>query len=237
MIVESAVILRPMHQIMFILISIECAVDTDLMFVLDESGSIGHQNFQQVKSFVYNFTQQLLVNTTRNDSRVGVITFDSGAMEYIPLNSTVETDDLLQQISALPYDGGGTNTAYALEIMREQPWREGISILRLAIILTDGRSNDQQATIFAAETVHNHTPPIAVYAIGVGPNIDEIELRTIASRPETYSHLDSFATSMLESTRASYSYQICFTGKYTILCLARHNSFINKKLIVLNERV
>ena len=163
---------------------------------------------------MYNFTRQLLTDMTTNGSRVGVITFNNNAVDHIPLNSTTGFETLLHQINTLPYRMGGTNTADGLELMRQQPWREGISILRLAIVLTDGRSNDQTATILAAEAVHNHTPPIAVYAIGVGQGIDMNELIAIASRPETYSHLDSFASSMLESTRASYSYQICFTGEY-----------------------
>lgn len=187
------------------------------MFVLDESGSVRFTNFQQVKNFVYNFTRELLVtgdDMSVNSDRVGVITFDSGVTEQIALNSSLSSSEVLRRISELPFDGGGTNTAAALELMREQSWREEISVLRLAIVITDGRSNDQMATISAAQAVHAHTPPIAVYAIGVGNNLDETELETIASRQQTYSHLDSFSSRSFHSVGVSYSYQICFTGKY-----------------------
>ena len=67
-----------------------CTVDTDLVFVLDESGSITEPNFMTVKNFAYNFTSELLTTDSDSDmqmtrrttgSRVGVITFDSDATE------------------------------------------------------------------------------------------------------------------------------------------------------------
>ena len=185
------------------------------MYVLDESGSIGARDFSQVRNFVYNFSRELLqVNTA---SRVGVITFDSSAMVHIELNNSLGRDELLSQIADLPYNGGGTNTALGLELMRQQPWRDQVSVIRIAIVITDGRSNSRSATEIAAQAVHNHIPSIAVYAIGVGGGIDEYELRSvIASRPETYSHLDSFSTSSFTSVAASYSYQICFTGTVSL---------------------
>lgn len=189
-------------------------MNTDLVFVLDESGSITAENFQQVRNFVYNFSRDLLTESdSSTNNRIGVITFDNEAVEHIALNSSIGRHDLLEQISDLPYDGGGTDTADGLELMLQQSWRNDISVLRLAIVITDGRSNRPMETVLAAEAVHNHTPPIAVYAIGVGQKIDQVELLTIASRNETYSHLDSFAADLLDSVRAGYSYQICFTGE------------------------
>ena len=175
-----------------------------MVFVLDESGSIGTENFQQVKNFVYNFSRELLTaEMSTNNSRVGVIVFAFQANERIPLNSSLSSEMVLRKIAALPYNGGGTNTAAALELMRQQAWRDEISVLRLAIVITDGMSNYQTQTLLAAQAVHNHTPPIAVYAIGVGGKLNETELVAIASRPETYSHLDSFASSSLHSVGVS----------------------------------
>ena len=83
------------------------------MYVLDESGSIGAHDFSQVINFVYNFSRELLQENTA--SRVGVITFDSSAAVHIKLNNSLGTNELLSQIAALPYDGGGTNTALGLD--------------------------------------------------------------------------------------------------------------------------
>ena len=195
----------------------DCTVDTDLVFLLDESGSIGMSNFQQVKDFALNFTKDLLPNTTTDDStsgsRVGIITFSSDVVEHIALNSSIRRAALLQQIRQLPYRRGGTNTAAGLEVMRQQSWRNEVSVIRLGVVVTDGRSGSPSQTALTAQAVHDHNPTIVVYAIGVGSGVDETELRTIASRPETYSHLSSFAPSSLNSVAAGYAYQICFTGE------------------------
>ena len=189
-----------------------CKLTTDLVFVLDESGSIGRPNFQEVKTFVYNFSRNFLTDMTRN--RVGVITFASQATEHIALNNTIEDNELHELIINLPYIGQGTNTALGLELMRQQDWSNEISVLRLAIVLTDGQSNNKTATLLRAQEVHAHEPPIVVYAIGIGGNTDQQELEAIASGEEFVTHLDSFDPNVLESTREGYSYQICFTGKY-----------------------
>lgn len=187
-----------------------CELNIDLVFVLDESGSIGDANFQNVKVFVHNFTENLLSDMTMN--RVGVITFSSREQLYIALNSSIEKDNLLANISNLPYDHGGqTRTALGLELMRQQDWRNEVSVLRLAIVLTDGQSSNKTATLIAAQEVHDHEPPIVVYAIGVG-DTDPEELQKIASGEEFFIHLNSFDENVLDTIRDSYSYQICFTG-------------------------
>ena len=168
----------------------DCRLNTDLVFVLDESGSIGREDFQRVKTFVYNFTQNLLMGMSVN--RVGVITFSSIEVEHIALNSSITKEAVLQMIRNLSYTGGGTNTALGLETMRRQDWRNDVSVLRLAVVVTDGISNSRSATLMAAERVHNHTSPILVYAIGVGENTDEDELKAIASGEQFLTHLDSF---------------------------------------------
>ena len=193
-----------------------CQVDTDLVFLLDESGSIRYNNFQEVKRFVYNFTTELFRNKTMDDqrsgSRLGLITFSSDVAEHISLNTSIERNQLLQQILQLPYRGGGTDTAAGLKVVRQQSWRDEISVIRLAIVVTDGKSRNFSATALEARALHNHTPPIAVYSIGVGTGIDRSELLTIASRPETFSHLNNFSSASFTSVESSYSYQVCFTG-------------------------
>ena len=202
----------------------DCTVDTDLVFVLDESGSITEPNFMTVRNFVYNFTNELLTTDSDSDmqmalssratgSRVGVITFDSDATEWIALNSTLNRSAILSQIRELPYDGGGTDTADGLELMVQQLWREEISVLRLAIVISDGQSNNQKRTVIAAEAVHAHSPPIVVYAVGVGESADEQELRTIASGSQAYTHIDSFLADSFNTLSVSYAYQICFSSK------------------------
>ena len=197
-------------------------MDTDIVFVVDESGSITRQSFQKVKTFIYNFCREVLVNAddTADNSRVGIIIFNSTATEHIPLNSSIGSNELLRQINKLPYYHGGlTNTAEGLNLMLQQSWRNDVSVLRIAIVITDGRSTNHSETVLATEAVHNHTPPIAVYAIGVAGEYSVLveELKMIASGNNKFTYLNSFSPESLDSTRVGYSYQICFTGEYNTL--------------------
>ena len=207
-------------------------MDTDLVFVLDTSGSIEHHNFQQVRNFVYNFTLDLRTSSDEAMPRVGIITFNETADEYIALNSTIESiSELLPLIEDLPYYGGYTNTGAGLELMRQQEWRDDVSVIRLAIVFTDGQSNRGVDVETVSQAVHDHIPPIVVFALGVGTGVNDEELQTIASRTETSSHINSFSSRSFASVSTTYSYQICFTGEeynfYSLIANSSHLRLYN----------
>ena len=145
-------------------------------------------------------------------SRIGVITFSTQAVVHIALNNTLEKDALLQQINDIPQVSKSTYTNLGLDRLRQQDWRTDISVLRLAIVLTDGVSEHEHATMRAAQMVHHHQPEILVFAIGVGTGTKRKELEAIASEEEFITHLKSFDPDVLESTSEGYSYQICYFG-------------------------
>ena len=190
----------------------ECKLKTDVVFVLDESASITIPDFQEIKNFVHNFCETLLNYTTQ--SRVGVITFSTGAVVHIPLDNSLNTSALLHTIDNLPQVASSTYTHLGLERMMEQKWSTDTSVLRLAIVLTDGVSHDTERTKSAARMVHNHEPDILVFAIGVGNTVNPEELMEIASgnNSQFLVYLDSFDPAALDSVRESYSYQICYFG-------------------------
>ena len=53
---------------------------------------------------------------------------------------------------------------------------------RVAIVVTDGKSNQPSLTISSANRVHDHD--ITMIAVGIGASIDLQELEVIASEPE-----------------------------------------------------
>ena len=193
-----------------------CTFTTDTVFVLDTSGSIGAPNFQEVRTFTRDFADTLLTNETdTSNNRIGIVLFQSQATVTFPLSSAVTLKrDLLSLIENLPYSGGGTNTADGLDHMRIQAWRDDIATVRLAVVLTDGKSNDFSATIQSAREVHAHEPGILVFAIGVGAGPNMVELREIASGPEFVATLASFDQTLFSATVASFSYRICNTGEH-----------------------
>ena len=192
-----------------------------MVFVLDSSGSINNadpDNYDKVKNYTEAFVDALIDGNSEGEGdRVGIVLFGTFGEVYLELNEseTLDKRTLLKRISNIPYLRQWTNTADGLCRAIEQPWRDSLSVLRLIITLTDGKSNRNSTkcgtTTAAARLVHNNDPPLLSYAIGIA-NAREEELLTIATSPELIDHIDAFNTDLLAAAQEARSYQICFTG-------------------------
>ncbi|XP_031610902.1 collagen alpha-6(VI) chain isoform X2 [Oreochromis aureus] len=154
----------------------------DLVFIVDESGSIGSENFDLVRSFLQSVVSGLDVGDKR--VRVGIVTYSDRATALVYLNSFNQKDSLLNFIKILPYRGGGTNTGAALDFTRENIFTEDAGsrkdkgVQQVAVVITDGESQDNVTEAAAAL----RRAGVTVYAVGV-QNANEAELNQIASHP------------------------------------------------------
>ena len=195
----------------------DCAVKTDLVFVLDSSGSVGETNYESVKNFVAQFTMDM--NIGRSENRVGVIIFGNEARVVINLEQYRRRNDLIYAIRSIPYLRGTTNTPDALckLVLLVEEARD--DALHIAVLLTDGKPTaflnpcNYTSTKAAGDKIRNMSN-ILIYAIGVTNNINDDELDAIATKSEFVSHLESFNEPDLESVRNELTYRICYTGKY-----------------------
>ena len=199
-----------------------CRVDTDVMFVLDSSGSIGENNYERVKDYAYNFTASLLNN---NRNRIGVILYGNRANVEIRMNFV--TPMLLDRIRNLSYLRQYTNTPEGLCLLTlpsNTPWRVDISVLRFAIVLTDGHSNMYSSSCMdrgnspgtvdsTSARLHALDPQVVVFAIGVGNNTNRTELNVIATSPALVDRLNSFDYRDLEQNQRSRAYILCYEGE------------------------
>uniref|UniRef100_A0A665U225 VWFA domain-containing protein n=1 Tax=Echeneis naucrates TaxID=173247 RepID=A0A665U225_ECHNA len=118
----------------------------DIVFIVDESGSIGTSNFQLVRTFLYSIINGLEVSTTR--VRVGIVTYNDRATAQVYLNSFSDKKELLNFIKILPYHGGGTRTGAALKFAQENVFiqstgsRKDRGVQQVAVVITDGESQD-----------------------------------------------------------------------------------------------
>jgi hypothetical protein len=214
-----------------------CRVDTDVVFVLDSSGSIGFDNYQLVKHYVNNYTEHLL--SPSFSSRIGVISFSDTATVDIELSFGEQK--LAQKIGDLSFISGGTNTPEGLCLLLSMPWRNGTSVLRDVVVLTDGQSNKVSTTCSegtvttVAPLVHNMQPRVTVFAVGVGAEVNHTELTTIATSPELVDELDSFNSQLLLQNQRSRTYFICFKGMLTVIQHA-HILHIGSMLRILKSK-
>ena len=179
-----------------------------MVFVIDTSGSIGRDNFQLIREFTANLTIELIHNFP--GSAVGVILFASNAHVEFNLQAHTNLSELLTAIADLPYNGGGTNTAEALTLLRSATLNDMLRLRdnssKVAIVITDGRSNDQSATSSAANELHN-LGIFDVHAVGVG-GADLDELRKIASNPDFVLFISTFSSAGLQQLKESILLQL-----------------------------
>ena len=156
------------------------------MFILDASGSVGRVDFQNTLNFVSDIVRALEIGP--NAGQVAVIRFASSASLIFGLTAHDNQADLLRAISSVPYTGGGTDTAEALNLLLSRgfigarPADQGIP--RVAVVVTDGFSRSLSATTTAAAAVHAAEPEIIVFAAGIR-NFNLNELQVIASSPSS----------------------------------------------------
>ena len=206
----------------------ECRTSADVSFVLDSSGSINFEgdNYQTVKEFVYNFTEELDIEPDRN--QVSVTIFGNNGSVVFGLDQYNNKTALLEAIEDVPYLDQATNTADGLckvmnHVLTNSSRLRLLSVFKLVIVLTDGHSNrissecgniSQAAATFCRFAQDNS---VLVFVVGVTNNVNLEELELIATSPEFITHLDSFDSTELDSTQQLQAYQLCFTGKTSIV--------------------
>ena len=180
-----------------------------MVFVIDTSGSIGRVNFRRIRRFTANLATELFHNFP--GSEVGVILFAANAHIEFNLQTHTCLKALQTAIAGLPYSRGGTNTAEALTLLRSATRNEMLRLRgnssKVAIVITDGLSNNPSATLSAANELHN-LGKFDVYAVGVG-GANQDELRRIASRPELVFFTTVFSSTSLQQLEGRILPQFC----------------------------
>uniref|UniRef100_A0A3B3U593 VWFA domain-containing protein n=1 Tax=Poecilia latipinna TaxID=48699 RepID=A0A3B3U593_9TELE len=156
----------------------------DVVFIIDESGGIGNNNFQLIQSFVQSLIGSLNVNQT--GVRVGIVTYNEAPKAHAYLDSFQDQTEAQQFIKLLPYRGGGSNTGAALRFTLESVFKgrgRREDVQKVAIVVTDSKSQDSVKEAVA----ELHWFPVRVFAIGV--NEKTPDLYDMASYP-TNRHKD-----------------------------------------------
>eukprot|EP01022_Parablepharisma_sp_SALTPOND_P009378 TRINITY_DN138_c0_g1_i1.p1 TRINITY_DN138_c0_g1~~TRINITY_DN138_c0_g1_i1.p1 ORF type:complete len:725 (-),score=22.55 TRINITY_DN138_c0_g1_i1:26-2200(-) len=160
-----------------------------VMFILDSSGSIGPEAYEQEKEFVYNLCSKWKIS--EENVRVAILIYATTVQ--LITDFTGNKDLLLETITNIPYLAGATATGDAI--------REGIQYFinnkagpaapRMMFLLTDGWSNTGEDVSTAARDMK--AADVNCFAIGVGDAVRREELEVIASRTQNIYNVSSFA--------------------------------------------
>ncbi|CAI9719093.1 Hypothetical predicted protein [Octopus vulgaris] len=180
----------------------------DIMFVLDESSSVGQKHFGTMKSFVENVATNLPVGS--DSVHVGLLKYGFGVYEEFDLNTYQDPSSLKNAIEEVGYEGGMTNTHKALDYLRTNSFtaakgdREDAP--NIAILITDGKSFDKEKTKETAERLK--AAGVTVFSIGVENAVQE-ELEDIASKPSSEYVFYAENFSGLDEIKEHISADIC----------------------------
>ena len=179
---------------------------SDILFLLDTSGSVSNYGFEVEKKFVINFLSTITVSF--EEARVAVIPFGNTASLYIDGVSKPSLDkdkcDLIQKLKQMPHSyAWATNTKGAFQLAYDVCLgkysgnkRGPLNQVRTVVILiTDGMWNfplvDRNPIPIAKKL---HAANVEVFAIGVGNFISLWALQELVKDPAKQAfHLKDFA--------------------------------------------
>ena len=155
----------------------------DIMFVVDSSGSIGDQNFQNIIQFLIRIVDRF--NIGPNTTHIGLVRYSTTAFVRIRLGAYRYKSSLLGVLRSLSFTTSGrTNIPEAIrlatgELMGPLSRSDATKIM---IVLTDGESNEGGSLDTPSRTAHD--AGIEVFVFGVGRDVNLTQLDTIASDPD-----------------------------------------------------
>ena len=162
-----------------------CQTSVDLVFVLDNSGSVGDSNFRKVKDFVKRVID--FFNIGRDGTHVAVVTYDTDTHIEFNLVKYFTKNDLRNAVDDIDYRGFLTYTGEALSEVRTDVltaadgMRTDDGIPKIVLLLTDGYSNGIPPQ-GPANDLRNSG--VSIFSIGVGSSVSVSELNGIASDPD-----------------------------------------------------
>ena len=151
--------------------------------MMDESGSIGPNSFEQMRQLAINITDHFEIGP--NDTQVGWINFDHTVTVIFNLSTYQDKMSLHDAIRAVPYSAGGTNIAAGLLALLTDGFtmsagaRNSFAIPEVAIVVTDGESGLRP--IQQAATLIRESRNINVFVVGIGSGVNRDQLNAAAA--------------------------------------------------------
>jgi len=154
----------------------------DVLFILDNSGSVGEANFDIAQQFVIDLVDQMQIGAS--EINVAAMLFNSSPSLLTNFDDDKQSiKDAINSYTYPPGNTAGTATGAALNfatdniIQASAGYRGGDLVV---YVITDGQSQEDDTVVSsAAATLHNTGAEVIV--IGITGSVDETELNTIAT--------------------------------------------------------
>jgi len=170
----------------------DCSVKSDIVFVVDQSGSIqdanplngSWDNWQLIKDFINTIIKHSEVSYSA--THFGLVTFGNQGVVRFRLDQYTDTAALTQAVLDIQPGQGQTNLYMGLFMARTVVFNENngarSDVPQIIILITDGFANvNTNMTLPEAATCHRLG--IAIYAVGITSSINETQLKLVSSPP------------------------------------------------------
>ncbi|KAJ3606471.1 hypothetical protein NHX12_025992 [Muraenolepis orangiensis] len=214
----------------------------DLVFIIDSSRSVRPGEFEKVKIFLANMVDTLDVGP--DATRVAVVNYASTVKIEFLLKDHLNKPDMKRAITRVEPLAAGTMTGLAIKRAMEEAFTEqsgarprSRKISKVAIVVTDGRPQDQVEDVSAAARASG----IEIYAVGVD-RADMRSLQLMASIPledhvfyvETYGVIEKLTSKFRETlcgvdpcAMGHDCDHICVASKASYHCQCRNGYVLN----------
>lgn len=205
MIVKKAVFLLQLQVSFLTTHAAVCPFAMDVAFLLDSSGSIGQNNYLDMKRFINEVIDHFHISP--KDTHVGVVSFSTQAQTEIRFTSKQTADAIKPSVLNITYQGRGTYIDRGLnkthmDLFSAQGGMR-TNVPHILLVITDGQSNSGELkTKTRQQAQYLKDDGIVIFALGIGSGIEMTELKAMVSM-EHYVFLFSSVRQMLPSDKAS----------------------------------
>ncbi|ESO10330.1 hypothetical protein HELRODRAFT_194961, partial [Helobdella robusta] len=171
-----------------------CTVRSDVVIVLDVSGSIGY--LEDWYNMLISFAREIIngLDVDNDVARVAIVAYSTDVIKTIYFNQYIGNRTKLLESLNFYHDGGTTNTQAALYTVANSVFDSNRGyrgndngVLKSVILLSDGESNVQaENTVPAANNLKRLGA--RVYSVVVGTDINYAEMERVSSNATLYTY-------------------------------------------------
>lgn len=160
--------------------NVTTVIPTDLVFVVDESGSITAADFNRMKEFLRNLVTS--VDVFSNGGTISLVAF--GTTGRIILRASNSQTTTLNAINAMVQARGTTCTGCGMLLARTILDGQPRDHKKVMLVLTDGLSTATLTPTVATEVGLSNAAGIERFVVGIGAGVSLPELALIGSDPD-----------------------------------------------------
>ncbi|CAC5383549.1 COL6A [Mytilus coruscus] len=181
---------------------LEVCDPVDIAFIVDTSSSLWYKHFKLQIKFIHDIISLWDIGPGNQQSRAAAVSFSSRLFPEFGFTDSQSKKSVLTAVNNITYVAGDATRMYlgleyAYDIIYAPGNGERPNVPNVVVILTDGVTNPGHYDNFTREVAKKLTQtqaarvrdlPANLFAIGIGNDIDENEVRGMASKPsESYS--------------------------------------------------